>query len=79
MAKEETGDWYYDSGRHAEDLERALLGAQSRLAELEAMNAHPDELEAAKANISAAKEQLAAASGAKGASKRPARAREKRA
>ena len=82
MAKEKTGDWYYDSGRHKEDLERDLAGLISRHAELRAMEgASKEEVAAAEEAVKHAKEQLRSLYGVgqEKASKRPAQAREKRA
>lgn len=82
MAKDKTGDWYYDSGRHKEDLERDLAGLMQRQAELEAMpGADEEQIKAAKDAVKAAKENLRSLYGVgqEKASKRPAQAREKRA
>lgn len=81
MAKKETGDWYYDSGRHKEDLERSLAGLIQRHAELEAMEAaSPEQIKQAQKDVEAAREQLfdLYGVGQKKAAKRPQRAREKR-
>ena len=84
MAKKppETGDWYYDSGRHKEDLERDLAGLISRAAELRAMPATEDwQIKDAEEAVAAAREKLFSMYGVgqEKAAKRPAKAREKRA
>ena len=84
MAKKppETGDWYYDSGRHKEDLERDLAGLIHRRDELKATaGAEEWQIKAAEGDIAAAKENLFKLYGVghEKASKRPAQAREKRA
>ena len=81
MAKE-TGDWYYDSGRHKEDLERDLAALQQRVAEFKAMPAaEAEQVKAAQAAVDAARENLRKMYGVgqEKAQKRPAQAREKRA
>ena len=82
MAKKpETGDWYYDSGRHKEDLERDLVALVNRHAELRAMEgASAEEIAAAAEAVKHAKEQLRSLYGVgqEKAAKRPQRAREKR-
>ena len=75
------GDWYYDSGRHKEDLERDLAALLNRHAELRAMEgASVEELAAAEEAVKHAKKQLRDLYGAgqEKAQKRPAQAREKR-
>lgn len=81
MPKKETGDWYYDSGRHQEDLERDLAGLISRRGELDAMDVPEEEKQAFDEAISNARETLRKLYGVgqKQATKRPAKAREKRA
>lgn len=82
MAKDKTGDWYYDSGRHKEDLERDLAGLISRHAELKAMEgASKEEIAASEEAVKHAREQLRDLYGVgqQKAQKRPAQAREKRA
>ena len=84
MAKEapKTGDWYYDSGRHKEDLEKDLAGLIRRHAELRAMEAaSPEQIKAAQHDVDHAREQLRKLYGVgqEKAQKRPAQAREKRA
>jgi len=64
--------------RYKDDLARALEGAIARKAELEEMKTHPDELSAADEAISEIRKQIISAGGKPAASKRPAKAEEKR-
>lgn len=75
--KPKTGNWYYESGRHLEDLERELAGRLVRKAELVAMNAHQDALDGIESEIEAVRANLARyGRGQKAADKRPAAAKQ---
>jgi hypothetical protein len=79
--KLETGDWYVDSGRHQEDLERDLVALEARATELAATaGAEPEQVEAANEAVAAAKKNLAKLYGVgqKTAARRPAKAEETR-
>ena len=65
------GDWYVDSGRQLEDLEKAHAANVNRLAELEAGDPQASVLEAAKAAVEGSRLLLEEARGQKGAAKRP--------
>jgi hypothetical protein len=79
--KLETGDWYVDSGRHQEDLERDLVALQARADELQATaGSEPDQISAAEEAVAAAKKNLLKLYGVgqKTAARRPAKAEETR-
>lgn len=80
MPKKETGDWYYDSGRHQQDLERDLAGLLTRRSELDSMDVPDEEKQAFDKAVSDAREQLRKLYGVgqKQAAKRPAEAHESR-
>lgn len=64
-------DWHYE--QHLEDTGRELAGRLNRVAELQAMNAHPDQIAQAEAEVAAARDELEKyGAGQKTASKRPA-------
>lgn len=70
-------EWHYE--RHLEDLERELLGRERRLAELQALKTHPEDLAQAEAEVEAVREQLALYGvGQKKASTRPRKPKESR-
>lgn len=81
MANKPTGDWYYDSGRHQEDLERDLEGLQHRLMELREMPAaNQAQIEGAEKAVESARANLKKLYGVgqDKAERRPAKAAEKR-
>lgn len=49
--------WHWD--QHLNDLERAVAGAEGRLAELRAMKTHPEEIESAERTVEFAKAEFA--------------------
>lgn len=76
--KTERPAWFHSDSQfedHLAALERELEGRKNRLAELEALNAHPDMLAATQAEVDAAKQALQelAGSGQRTAAKRPAK------
>ena len=64
-------DWHQE--RYIEDTEREVAGRMNRVAELQAMNAHPDVIAQAEGELDAARKELkrVAGKGQATAQKRP--------